>query len=294
MKVEGIIPALVTPTLQGGEALNTKVLKQLTEYVLANNADGVCVLGGTGEYCALSNIIRIAAIEVVVNNVNGRVPVIVGLIESGIGQTLAMLKQSKALGASAAMVITPYYVSTTQQGILDYYCRLSDAVDIPIVIYNIPYRTGANIEPETVAIIAERCNVIGIKECSPNMVQVQNLVKLVGDKISVLSGEDLLIVLEMVLGIKGGILASATLIPDKWSEIYKTAKNGNVTRAIEQHAILSPLLNALFAECNPGPLKAALTMKGFDVGCVMSPLTEIKEENRVALKKALTELGILC
>lgn len=293
MKLEGIIPALVTPVLLGGEKLNRQVLEELTEHVLVNGANGVCVLGGTGEYCALSDEVRLEAIETVVEKVNGRVPVIVGLVEPGIGDTIKMVKHSKTLGVSAAMVVSPYYVSMTQQGIVDYYCKISDTVDIPLVLYNVPYRTGTNIEPETVAIIAEKTNAIGIKECSPNMAQVQNLVSLVGDKISVLSGEDLFIVLEMAFGVKGGILASATLIPDKWSKIYATAQQGDIQGAIKQHMTLAPLFKALFAECNPGPLKVALSLKGFNVGSSLLPLLEVKQENYVKLKRALSELGML-
>lgn len=293
MRLEGIIPALVTPILQRGEKLNKQVLEDLVENVLDKGVHGVCVLGGTGEYCALSDSVRVAAVETVVEKVNGKVPVIVGLVEPGFLHTKEMIYQSKKIGASAAMVVSPYYVSPTQQGIADYYCRLADSADIPLVLYNVPYRTGVNIEPETVSLIGEKSNIIGIKECSPNMAQVQRLIRLVGDKIAVLSGEDMFVVLEMAMGARGGILASAALLPEKWSQIYLSVKAGDIKGAIEQHAELSLIFKYLFVECNPGPLKAALTMSGFDVGPVLPPLTQIREEYRVELKKALTISGVL-
>ena len=293
MKLEGIIPALVTPVLNGGEELNKNALEEMTENVLANGANGICVLGGTGEYCALSDDVRISAIETAVEKVNGRVPVIVGIVEPGFFDTKKMVMLSKKIGASAAMVVSPYYVSPTQQGIVDYYCRIADEVDIPLVLYNVPYRTGVNIEPETVSLISQKSNVVGIKECSPNMAQVQNLIKIVGDEISVLSGEDMFVVLEMAMGAKGGVLASATLIPDKWSQIYLKIKEGDIKGAIEQHSNLSMVFSALFSECNPGPLKAGLTMMGFDAGNVIPPLKNIREENLIKLREALIISGII-
>lgn len=290
MKIEGIIPALVTPVSDDGDKLNKKVLQELTDYVLTNGVHGVCVLGGTGEYCALNDEIKASAIETVVEKINGKVPVIAGIVEAGLGNTLAWVKRSKDLGADAAMVVTPFYGSASQQGMIDYYCRISDAVDIQLVLYNVPYRTGNNLTPQTVLTIAEKANVVAIKECSPDMGQVQNLVKLVGNKISVLSGEDLSVVLQMAFGVKGGILASATLLPNIWVDIYKTVQSGNIEGAIKKHSELLPFFNAVFAESNPAPLKVALSLKGFNVGAVLPPLTKLKNENFVTLKEQLSSL----
>ncbi len=293
MRLQGIIPALVTPISDDGTKLNKEALKNLTGYILENGADGVCVLGGTGEYCALSDEIKASAIETVVEKINGKIPVIAGIVEAGLGNTLAWVKQSKTLGANAAMVVTPFYGSASQRGMIDYYCRISDNVDIPLVLYNVPYRTGSNMTPKTVVEIATKANIAAVKECSPDMGQVQNLVKLAGDKISVLSGEDRSVVLQMTFGVKGGILASAVLLPSIWADIYKTVQSGDLKSAIEKHQKLLPFFNAVFAESNPGPLKAALNLKGFNVGPTLPPLTKIRDDNLQKLKEELNDLFCL-
>ncbi|KEJ93486.1 4-hydroxy-tetrahydrodipicolinate synthase [Synergistes jonesii] len=293
MKLKGIITALVTPLLDGEAKLNKPVLQEITEYAISNGVHGVCVLGGTGEYCALTDEVKTSAIETVVEKVNGRVPVVVGIVEPGIGQTIKMVRKAKEIGADVAMVVSPYYVSVSQEGLIDYYSKISDTADIPLVLYNVPYRTGTNIEPQTVSTIADQCNVIGIKECSPNMAQVQKLISLCGDKISLLSGEDLFVVLEMTFGIEGGILASASIIPDKWVEIYDAMKKGDIKGAIERHTKLLPFFSAMFSECNPGPLKASMELKGFNVGPVVSPLTQIKEENLAKLKAVMKDMRMI-
>lgn len=293
MKLNGIIPALVTPLQCDGMTLNKPVLEEITEFAISNGVHAICVLGGTGEYCALTDEVKVSAIETVVEKVNGRIPVIVGIVEPGIGQTIKMVQNVKRIGADFAMVVSPYYVSVSQQGIIDYYTKISDTVDIPLILYNVPYRTGTNIEPQTVSTIADQCNIIGIKECSPNMGQIQKLVSLCGDKISLLSGEDLYVVLEMAFGIKGGILASASIIPDKWVKIYELVQNGDISTAIEEHSKLLPFFNALFSECNPGPLKATMELKGFNVGTVVPPLTPIKEENLSKLKSIMTDMKMI-
>lgn len=292
-KLEGIIPALVTPVLDGGEKLNKPVLKEITKRVLDNGVNGVCVLGGTGEYCALTEEVRTEAIETVVETVNGKVPVVVGLVEPGVGETIKMAKKAKKIGGDAALIVSPYYCATTQPGIIDYYCKVSDAIDMPIVLYNVPYRTGTTIEPQTVSALADKCNVIGIKECGCSSERCRKLVNLAGNKISLLSGEDTTVVLEMSFGFKGGILASATLIPDKWANIYNLVQKGDIKGAREAHDKLSDFFSALFSECNPIPLKGAMDLLGYKVGTVIPPLTPVKEENLAKLKTVMKDLAII-
>lgn len=292
-KFEGIYPALVTPLTDDGEALNRKGLEDLVEFDIQKGANGICALGGTGEFCGLSDAIRDEALEATIEKVNGRVPVLAGFVCPGYHDTVKWMKKAKAMGADFGMVVTPFYVTPTQQGLVDYYCRVSDAVDLPIVLYNVPARTGVNFQPETVAEIVAKCNVVGIKECTPSMVQAQRLADMVGDKISVFSGEDYYIALEFTMGFKGGILASAPLVPELWADIYAKAKAGDFEGAIRAQKKLNPLLKVLFSECNPGPLKEALKMRGIAAGSVLPPLRKPSDEIIAAVKKALEDLTVL-
>ncbi len=269
--LQGLFPALVTP-VQNDE-VDQASLKKLTKFLLENGSDGLVVLGGTGEYAALSKKQRINAVKVVQENA-GDSPVIVGILDPGFNDAVEMGKISKEMGADAVMLITPYYVIPKQEGIINYYLRFMDKVDLPMIIYNIPYRTNVNIEPETVNKLSEQApQVIGIKECTPNIGQAAHLMELTRDRISFLCGEEFLLFTELMMGADGAILATANIFPRIWKDMLLSVKSSNINKARDIYFKMLPLLRAVFAETNPGPLKAAMKYASIDAGAVLDPLS---------------------
>lgn len=290
-KIEGVYTALVTPVING--KVNQPAMEKLVDHVLANGCTGLVVLGGTGEYCALNIEQRIDAVKMAVAASNGRVPVVAGVIGPGLPEAIEMGNMCKRLGTDAIMVVTPYYVIANQTGLFDYYQSIMSAVDLPLVLYNIPYRTSVNMLPETVELLLDndkRGQIIGIKECVPNMGQALDLLVRVKDRISFLCGEEYLFLTEVACGASGAILATSNLVPQIWSELFKTAKNGNLNRASELLIHLTPILKQVFAESNPAPLKHGMKMIGIDCGYAMSPLTKVSAEVITNLEKELKKL----
>ncbi|NYB75257.1 4-hydroxy-tetrahydrodipicolinate synthase [Sedimentibacter hydroxybenzoicus DSM 7310] len=293
MNLTGIMSAIVTP-LTEAYTIDESAMKRLIDFQIERGINSLLVLGGTGEYSALTMEVREQAVLSAVKYSNGRIPVIVGVLEPGIGEATKFALKAKAAGADAILVVTPYYIHPDQEGMIDWYKRLDAAVNMPMLIYNIPYRTYVNIQPEAVKALADACpNIIGIKECSPNLGQAIDLIRTCGDRITVLSGEEFLCTSEILLGMKGGIMASANLVPDVWVEIYKKASVGKNNEATEVLMKYYPLFKLLFKEINPGPLKYALSIIGLDCGPVASPLHEPSDKLKKELKRELTNLGII-
>lgn len=292
MKYNGIMTALVTPIDDQG-IVDAESLQNLIQFQLNNNVSSLLVLGGTGEYSALSNAERKRAIDITVQEVNGKVPVVAGIIAPGIGDAIEFGLYAKAAGVDAVMPVTPYYVSPTQEGIMQYYQDLDKALDMPMFLYNIPYKTGVNMQPETVENLVEKIpNIIGIKECSPNLGQFIDLTRRVGEKIYVLSGEEFLAMSEMVLGAHGAVMASANLVPDVWVKMWEHLQKGAVQEAVKLNTAYYPLFKAIFKEGNPGPLKAAMNMNGLLVGAVSTPLLRPTTETVNELTKVMKQLQL--
>lgn len=291
MRIKGVYNALVTPVFDG--RVDPVTIERLVDHVLENGCSGLVVLGGTGEYCGLSVAQRIDAIKSVVSANRKRVPVVAGVIGPGLSEAIEMGHKSKALGVDALMVVTPYYVITNQEGLIDYYETLMREVSLPLVLYNIPYRTMVNILPDTVEKLLDRDKfkqIIGIKECSPNMGQVLDLLSRVKDRISFVCGEEYMFLPEISCGGDGAILASSNLLPKIWCDLFKIIKAGDLARASEIMLRLTPVLRQIFAESNPGPLKHGMRMIGIDCGSALNPLTSIPKEVVKKLEEELKKL----
>lgn len=291
MKITGIYTALCTPIIDG--KVNEKAMDKLVNFVIENRTAGLVALGGTGEYCALTNEQRIDAVKMTISANKGRVPVIAGIICPGLSDTIDMGNKCKELGADAIMVVTPYYVVANQQGIYEYYKQVMENVDFPIVLYNIPYRTGVNMLPETVERLLDddkKGQIIGIKECSTNMGQVLELLSKVKERTSVLSGEEFLFFQEVSCGAKGAILATSNLLPKIWADLFDLIENGELNKASEIVIKMTPLLRLIFAESNPGPLKAAMQMIDIDCGDPMLPLLKPSKIITESLENELNAL----
>lgn len=290
---EGIMTALVTP-LTAENTVDVPKLEKLIDFQLENGVRGLLILGGTGEYTALTMEVREQAVRETVRYTAGRVPVVAGVLEPGIGESIKFAKLCKAAGADGLLVLAPFYVHPTQEGIIDFYRALDQAVDMPLLVYNIPYRTYVNVLPETVEKMCELMpNIIGMKECSPSFGQAVELIHRVGDKISVLSGEEFLMSGEILMGAKGAVMASANLIPDVWVQLYELAA---ARKTEELSALLKtyyPLIKLLFKEINPGPLKYAMKRIGLDMGFLSIPLREPSDGLKAELDAEMKKLGLL-
>ncbi len=291
-KVRGIYTALCTPVIDG--KVNAAAMDKLVNFVIDNGTTGLVALGGTGEYCALTNEQRIDAVKMTIDANKGRVPVVAGIIGPGLPEAIEMGNKCKELGADAIMVVTPYYVVANQQGIYDYYQQVMKNVDLPMVLYNIPYRTGVNMLPETVERLLdndERHQIVAMKECCPNMGQVLELLSKVRERTSVLTGEEFLFFQEISCGAQGGILATSNLLPKLWADLFDLIQAGELKKASEIVIKATPVLRLIFAESNPGPLKEAMKMIGIDCGDPLLPLEKpgkhIVDALEVELKKLL-------
>lgn len=292
-RLQGILCALITPLEVDRERVDVSALGRVIDYVLDAGCSGVVVLGGTGEYTALSAVERERAITAAVEHARGRAPVVVGIVAPGLGDAKDTARLAARAGADYLMPVTPYYARATPDGIASWYSALADASDLPIILYNIPARTGVNLLPETVVRIAEKTGrVAGIKECTTDLGQFAELVEVVGDRLSVLAGEEFYALPELLLGARGGVLASANLVPAHWVRLYEAAASGRYDVARGIYAEIFPLLRALFTETNPGPLKAAMRHVGLPAGPVAHPLEDPSPAVRARFEAALARLDL--
>ncbi|WP_206958062.1 4-hydroxy-tetrahydrodipicolinate synthase [Trinickia acidisoli] len=285
LKYTGILTAVPTP-LDECLRFTAKPLVRHIERLVAAGTDGIVPLGGTGEYTALSPDERLRVVECALETAAGRTPVVPGIISPGLGDAIGQAQAFVRAGAKALMVVTPYYFRPTQDGIVDYYRRFADEVDADIILYEIPYRTGVSLHYETVARLAGMTRVVGIKACNPDLAQQMRAAELAASKISILSGEEDVLPLHVAMGAVGGIISSSNLIPRQWSRVLALASGGRLQEAIALHATLRPLIDAVFAEPNPAPIKAALTLQGLPFGDVLPPLRPAS----AALRQRLAEV----
>lgn len=291
LQLKGIIPALVTPFAATGDGIDEDGMRTLIDFLIGRGVHGLVVLGGTGEYVALRPDERRQVLEVAVEQSARRVPVLAGVLAPGLAEAQADTRMAQAVGVDGVMAITPYYVTPSQDGLFDGFRALAETTDLPLVLYNIPYRTGVNLLPETVARLVEVVpHLVGIKECTPNLGQAAELIRLVSGQLSVLSGEEYLVLAEWVLGARGAVLASANLVPQLWCGIWQYWEEGNVGAARRAYLEILPLLQALFAECNPGPLKMAMSMAGLPAGPVRLPLKQPRSETTTRLREVMAQL----
>lgn len=285
--------AIVTPMHEDG-TVNFKKLGELLEEQISAGTDAVIICGTTGESSTLTHEEHLAAIKYTVEKVNHRIPVIAGTGSNCTETAIYLSKEAESYGADALLLVTPYYNKATQKGLKIHYTAIANAVKLPVIVYNVPSRTGCNVLPETMADLVKNVdNIVGIKEASGNISQVAKLMSLVGDQIELYSGNDDQIVPIMALGGKGVISVLSNVAPAKTHEIAASYLEGDVEKSRRMQLEAIELIDALFCEVNPIPVKTALNLMGKEVGPMRGPLCEMEEKNVERLKKAMKDYGIL-
>jgi 4-hydroxy-tetrahydrodipicolinate synthase len=287
----GSMVALVTPFKDGRVDWNS--LEVLIDFHLKHGTHGIVPCGTTGESATLSHQEHDDVIKTVIKAVNKRVPVIAGTGSNSTDEAVRLTREAERSGADGALLISPYYNRPTQEGIYQHYKKVASEVGIPLIVYNIPARTGSKIEPETLARLAEIKNISGVKEATGSVDQAIDVIRLCGDRLAVYSGEDSLTFSLMALGGKGVISTAANIIPKEMSRLAEACLNGQWEDGRELQFKLMPLIRAVFVETNPIPVKTALSLMGKCTGEMRLPLTQMSEGALNKLKPAMTDLGLL-
>ncbi len=284
--------AIVTPMTEKGE-VNYPKLEELLEYQIANGTDSIVICGTTGEASTLTHEEHLEAIRFTVEKVAGRVPVVAGTGSNCTETAIYLSTEAEKYGADALLVVSPYYNKATQKGLIAHFTAIADSVKIPVILYNVPSRTGVNIAAETAAYLAKNVeNIVAIKEASGNIAQVAKLAHLAGDAIDIYSGNDDQIVPLMSLGGKGVISVLSNIAPQETHDICAKYLEGDVKGSCELQLRAMPLVDALFCEVNPIPVKTALNLLGWEVGPMRMPLSPMEDAHVAQLKAAMDEFGI--
>src|SRR5262245_2104321 len=288
----GSLVALITPFKNG--KVDEKRLVDLIEWHLRSGTHGIVPCGTTGESATLSHEEHTQVVKLVVDVVKKRVPVVAGTGSNSTTEAIRLTREAQEVGADGALMISPYYNRPTQEGIYQHYKAVAQAVSgFPIVFYNIPGRTGSNIEPSTMARLAEIDNIVGVKEAAGSIDQVLNIIAACGDKLAILSGEDSLTFSMMSLGGKGVISTAANVIPREMADLANACLNKQWEKAAQMQIKLLSLIRALFVETNPIPAKTALSLM---VKCELElrlPLVPMADANRVKLEGVLRDYGLV-
>ncbi len=287
MLFKGTATALITPFTNDG--VDFPALDRLLDFQVENGVDALVILGTTGEPATMSLDEKKSVIEFVVKKLKGKLPIIVGSGANSTAGAIEMSLLAEKMGADGLLVVTPYYNKCTQDGLVAHYTAIADAVNIPIICYNVPGRTGVNMLPATFAKIAKHKNVVAIKEASGNIEQIEECIRLVGDDAAVISGDDGITVPIMAMGGMGVISVASNVIPRFTSDMTKKALEGDFAVASKMQLKMLPLVKALFCEVNPIPAKKGAQILGFGNGQLRLPLTEMTEENTARLTAALKE-----
>jgi len=287
----GSIVAIVTPFRNG--KVDEKALGNLIEWHIKEGTDAIVPCGTTGESATLDYKEHFRVIKFTVDVVNKRVPVIAGTGANGTDETIMITKEAKKSGADAALLVSPYYNKPTQEGLYRHYKAVAEAVKIPIVLYNVPGRTAVNMLPSTVARLAEIKNIVAIKEATGDMKQVSEVIRLCGDRLAVISGDDFTTIPLMALGGKGVISVSANVAPKLVAQMCALWEQGQYDEARKIHFRLEPLNAAMFIETNPIPAKTALAMMGKIKEEFRLPLCEMSRDNREKLKGVLKGMKLI-
>lgn len=282
----GAAVALVTPFFEDG-SVNYKKLEELIEYQIANSTDAIVACGTTGEASTLTDDEHKEIIRFTVEKVAGRIPVIAGTGSNDTAYSLELSQYAKEVGADAQLQVTPYYNKTTQKGLIKHFTYIADRVDLPMILYNVPGRTGMNILPETYGELCKHPNIVAAKEANGDVAALVKTMDICGDELDIYSGDDGLIVPMMSLGAKGVISVLSNIRPQETHDICRLFMEGKVSESAKMQKEFNNLINALFIETNPIPVKTAMNVLGFEVGECRMPLCEMSEANLEKLKKYL-------
>lgn len=285
--------AIITPFNEDG-SINFDAFGEIIEDQIAGSTDAIIVCGTTGESSTMDDDEHVSAIKYCVEKVAGRVPVIAGTGSNCTREAVNISKKAEEVGADGLLCVTPYYNKCTQEGLYQYYKAISDAVNIPIIMYNIPGRTGTTIQPETAVRIAKEVeNVVAIKEASGNISAVAKLATLADGCIDIYSGNDDQVLPILSLGGKGVISVWSNVAPKKVHDMVYAFLDGDTQTALKLQLEAIDLIDALFCEVNPIPVKAAMNMLGYQAGVVRAPLTELSDAHKEVMKKTLADYGVL-
>lgn len=287
MKFNGLYTAMITPFTNNNEVDYERLEKNI-EFQIQNGVNGLLALGTTGEPPTLSSDEKEKIIDLVIKKVDKRVPVMVGTGSNSTKKTIKNTLQAQNKGADIALVVTPYYNKPTQEGIFQHFKKVVNNTNIPIVVYNIKSRTGRNIETSTLKRIANLKNIIGVKEASGDINQIQDVLNQINKpNFNLLSGDDSLTLPMMSLGAEGVVSVISNLFVKEMSEMVKACKNNNFNKARKIHNKLLPIMRGAFIETNPAPIKEAMSIKDMDTGNVRLPLTKLQKDNKLIIKEII-------
>ena len=289
-----LLTAMVTPFNADG-SVNCEAAADFAEWLLANGSDGLVVEGSTGEAATMFMDEKIAVLKAVVERVNGRVPVIVGAGTNCTASTLELINAVEACGVDGLLVVGPYYNKPTQEGYYQHFAAVAKSTNLPIIVYNVPGRTGSNIEPKTVArLAAEFPNIVAVKEAAGNVAQTAELFRVLPENVTIYSGDDGLVLPFMSVGARGVISVLGNIGGQMLQDVMQLYSEGKVAEAAELNKKLVPLANSLFIESNPIPVKYAVTkVTGIDAGAPRLPLTPLSEGGAAKLDAILAEYGLV-
>ena len=284
--------AIVTPMTETG-AVNYPKLEELIEYQIANGTDAIIICGTTGESSTLTHEEHLEAIRFTAEKVAGRIPVVAGTGSNCTETAVYLSQEAEKYGVDGVLLVSPYYNKATQKGLIAHFTKIANSIKIPVVLYNIQSRTGVNMTPETIAYLAKNVeNIVAVKEASGNISQIAKVAQLCGDSIDIYSGNDDQIVPILSLGGKGVISVLSNVAPKETHDIVAKFLDGDVAVSLELQLRAIPLVEKLFCEVNPIPVKAALNMLGWEVGPLRMPLSEMEEEHQKELKAAMDAFGV--
>lgn len=282
---QGCGTAISTPFDKNG--VNFKEFEKLVENQIQNKVDAIIVCGTTGEASTMTTEEKIATIECAMKTSQGRVPIIAGSGGNNTKQVVEYSKRLENLGIDALLIVTPYYNKCTQNGLIKHYQEIAENVSLPIILYNVPSRTGVNIEPKTCFELSKIENIVAIKEASGNLSQVAEIAHLCGDNLSIYSGNDDQILPVLSLGGIGVISVLSNIMPEYTHNMVQNFLDGNISMATKMQLDAIPLIKALFSEVNPIPIKSALNLLGYNFGVPRLPLTELNKDKEKILKNEL-------
>ena len=286
----GMATAIVTPMTETG--IDYDALGRLIEFQIESGINAIVVMGTTGENATIEPADQEKVIRYTVEKVGGRVPVIAGTGTNNTEHVIANTRAACAAGADAVLVVTPYYNKATQSGLITHFTKVADVSTVPVILYNVPGRTGCNLLPKTVAKLSEHPRIAAIKVATGNMAQMVEIMALCGDKIDVYSGEDALTVPMMAMGAKGTISVLSNVVPAQCVAMTDAAKAGDYATAADWQCKLLPLTNALFSQVNPIPVKAAVSAMGYGEEILRLPLTPMEEPFRSVMFEEMRKLGV--
>lgn len=288
---KGCGTALITPFTNNG--VNYSEFRKMIEFQISEGADAIIVCGTTGEAATMSEIEKKETIKFAVDVVGGRIPVIAGTGSNSTKCAIEMSKYAESVGVDAVLVVTPYYNKTTQKGLIEHYKNIANSINIPIILYNVPSRTGINIEPNTAFELSKINNIVGIKEASGNISQIAKIANLCKDNLYIYSGNDDQIIPVLSLGGMGVISVLSNIAPKDVHDMTNYYFEGSTKEALKLQLKSLKLIACLFSEVNPIPIKEAVNLIGFDAGIPRLPLVKITDNSSKQLKKEMKNYGIL-